>query len=131
MKPETLRHLRETRSLTREQLAVVLGCSAAAIVQWEAGRREIPGWVEEKMMRSIPVKLPLDELHLLLTEAQSSGLAAENIIAEAIRLWLKSRRPAANIISIGPRKEVKYTPGGSAHLENAFAEEYAKDDAHP
>lgn len=84
------------------------------------------------MMRSIPVTLPLDELHLLLSESQSSGMAAETIIAEAIRLWLKSRRPAENVVPIGTRRDVKYTtPGGTAHFESAVADVVAKDPAHP
>ena len=93
MKPQQLESLRKSRGLTREQLAAELGgCTAQAIVKWERGERAIPAWVEEKMMRCIPVTLPLDELHLLLTEAQSSGLAAETIIAEALRLWLHTHR---------------------------------------
>lgn len=93
MKPQQLESLRKSRGLTREQLAAELGgCTAQAIVKWERGERAIPAWVEEKMMRCIPVTLPLDELHLLLTEAQASGLAAETIIAEALRLWLHTHR---------------------------------------
>lgn len=108
MKPQQLETLRKSRGLTREELATELGgCTAQAIVKWERGERSIPAWVEEKMMRAIPVTLPLDELHLLLTEAQRSGQSAESIIAEAIRLWLKAQRPAENIVPI-PAGQVQY-----------------------
>lgn len=131
MTKEHLEHLRKSRGLTREELAAELGgCTAQAIVKWERGERAIPAWVEEKMMRSIPVTLPLDELHLLLTEAQLTGQSPDTILAEAIRLWLNSKRPA-EIIPIGTRREVKYTTGGTIHLENAVAEEHAKDKHHP
>lgn len=111
MKAEQLETLRKSRGLTREELANELGgCTAQAIVKWERGERSIPAWVEEKMMRSIPITLPLDELHLLLAEAQASGKSAETIIAEAIRLWLKAQRPAENILPILARQEVEYKP---------------------
>lgn len=93
MTPEILRHLRESRGLTREQLADHLGdCSPSTVNKWERGMHDIPAWVEEKMLRAIEVKLPLDELHLLLSEAQSTGLPADQIIADALRLWLKTQR---------------------------------------
>ncbi|MCG3206299.1 MAG: hypothetical protein KCHDKBKB_03033 [Elusimicrobia bacterium] len=130
MTKEQLESLRKSRGLTREQLAADLGgCTAQAIVKWERGERAIPAWVEEKMMRAIPVTLPLDELHLLLDEAQASGLSADQIIAEAIRLWLKTKRPAENLIPIGTRREVSYkTSGGSggSHDISQVAEEHEK-----
>lgn len=109
MKASQLEHLRKTRGLTREELAKALGgCTAQAIVKWERGERQIPAWVEEKMMRSIPVSLPLDELYAVLDEAARTGQSAEHIIGEALRLWLSARREAAaKVVAIdyGSKKE--------------------------
>lgn len=94
MTPEMLRHLRETRALTREALAEFLGdCTASTVNKWERGMHDIPAWVEEKMLRSIEVKLPMDELLLLLREAQALGLSPEHLLGDAIRLWLEKTRP--------------------------------------
>lgn len=91
MTPESLKQLRLSRDLTREELAKELQCSASAIVHWEGGQREIPSWVEEKMLRTLKITLPLDELHWILSESILSGQSAESILADAIRLWLRNR----------------------------------------
>lgn len=133
MTPATLLHLRKSRGLTREELATELGgCTAQAIVKWERGERAIPEWVEEKMLRTLKVTLPLEELHWLLSESISSGQSAESILAEAIRLWLHNRqKPTSkdNIIPIEPplppRKNVSY--GGSSSPDiSQVAEEHGK-----
>lgn len=95
MTPETLRYLREQRGLTREELAEFLGdCSASTVNKWERNMHAIPQWVEDKMLRHIPIQLPYQELHELLDEASTSGRSASAIIAEALRLWLTAQNEA-------------------------------------
>lgn len=83
-----LRAIRTSRKCTRETLAVELGCSAAALVHWEGGTRTIPAWVEEKLLRSVEVTLPLSELAQLLTAAVTQHRAFEDLLVEALREWL-------------------------------------------
>ena len=93
MSPEQLRSLREARGLTREQLAAELGdCTASTVNKWERGMHDIPGWVEDKMLSSVRVTFPLDELHELLDLARSEDLSFEDLLAEAIRELVKARR---------------------------------------
>lgn len=121
MKPELLLSLRQSRGLTRDQLARELGgCTAQAIVKWERGERSIPAWVEEKMMRAIPVTLPLDELQLLLTEAQSTGIPADQIIAEALRLWLEKK--TAGLKKIASQNESELIKPRAWHPKNPCAQ---------
>lgn len=92
MTGQQLRDLRDSRSLTREQLAEQLGgCTAQAIVKWERDERPIPAWVEEKMLRTVQIRLPLAELHELLDLAREENLSFEQLLAESIRLRLASK----------------------------------------
>ncbi len=132
MTPETLLHLRKSRSLTREELATELGgCTAQAIVKWERGERTIPDWVEEKMLRTIKVTLPLDELHWLLTEALTTGQSAESILADALRLWLHNRQKPVSQANVIEAKQDFTQPspaplyGGSLPQQHV-AEEHEK-----
>lgn len=94
MNHEILRYLREQRGITREQLAEYLGdCTASTVNKWERNINPVPAWVQDKMLRSIPVTLPVEEMLALLTEAQATGQSAESILAEACRLWLKNVTP--------------------------------------
>lgn len=98
MTPETLRKLRETRGLTREELAAELKCSASAIVQWEGNKRTIPDWVEEKMLSNVQVKFPISDLHSLLDFARESGESFEDFLSSAVREYISRHRlpkPAA------------------------------------
>lgn len=98
MKGDQLRHLRENRGLTREQLAKELGdCSASGIVKWETGVSPVPTWVEEKMLRSVKLELPLEELELLLDYAKREGISFTHLLGDAIRLLLKSPKTGGNV----------------------------------
>jgi transcriptional regulator with XRE-family HTH domain len=93
MHPEQLRQLRESRGLTREQLAAELGdCSSSTVNKWERGMHDIPAWVEEKMLSNVRIQFPLSELHELLDLARAEDLSFEDLLAEAIRELVKSRR---------------------------------------
>jgi transcriptional regulator with XRE-family HTH domain len=92
MTPEYLRDLRESRGLTRDELATELGCSASAIVQWELNKRAIPAWVEEKMLSNVEIKFPISDLHTLLDYARESGESFETFLSTAVREYLANHR---------------------------------------
>ena len=85
-------HLRKSRSLTREQLAVELGCTAPAIVKWERGERAIPAWVDEKMLRNMPLTLPIEDLQTLLDLSRKTGRDFAAILGQAVRDYLKTTK---------------------------------------
>jgi len=92
MTPQQLRHLREARGLTREELARELKCSAGAIVQWEGNSRAIPTWVVDKMLESATITLPLKELHELIDIALQREADFGSILADAIRAYIANQR---------------------------------------
>jgi transcriptional regulator with XRE-family HTH domain len=93
MTPEHLRTLRESRGLTRDELATELGgCTAQAIVKWERGERPIPAWVEEKMLSNVEIKFPISDLHTLLDYARESGESFETFLSTAVREYLAKHR---------------------------------------
>jgi transcriptional regulator with XRE-family HTH domain len=94
MTPEQLKQLRKSRCLTRDQLAAELGgCTAAAIVQWESNRRSIPAWVEEKMLRNVPLTLPIEDLQALMDLSRESGQDFAAVLGQALRDYLKTTKP--------------------------------------
>jgi transcriptional regulator with XRE-family HTH domain len=131
-----LRHLRESRGLTREQLAAELGdCTASTLNKWEREINPVPTWVEEKMLRTLKVTLPLEELHWLLDEAITTGQSAETILADALRLWLHNRQKTdskQNVIEASkdftkPSQKPLYSGGGAgSHDLSQVAEEHSK-----
>lgn len=105
MTPEQLRHLRESRGLTREQLADELkDCSASTVNKWERGMHAIPSWVEEKMLRKVPLEMPIDEIHALLNRAQEDGITFPELLARAIRSYLstESAQPKPSAPTVKP-----------------------------
>ena len=97
-----LRAIRTNRKCTRETMAVELGCSAAALVHWEGGTRAIPAWVEEKLLRSVQVTLPLSELAQLLTAAVNEQRAFEDVLVEALRDWLATHATKPSTAAVTP-----------------------------
>lgn len=95
MQPEQLRQLREARGLTRDQLATELGdCTGSTVNKWERGMHAIPQWVEDKMLRQVPLTLPIEELHALLDRARTEGIAFPELLGRAIRDYLHNTKPA-------------------------------------
>ena len=97
--------LRKSRELTREELAVELGCSASAIVHWEGGKRTIPPWVEEKMLSNVRVELPLDDLALLVDYARRHKLDFEHLLSGAIRDYIRKapgEKKPGNVLPMPP-----------------------------
>jgi transcriptional regulator with XRE-family HTH domain len=94
MTPEQLRQLRDSRGLTREQLAKELSdCSASTINKWERGINPIPAWVEEKMLRNVPLTLPIEDLQALMDLARESGQDFSAVLGQALRDYLKTTKP--------------------------------------
>lgn len=129
MTPEILLHLRKQRMLTREELAKDIGCSASAIVQWEGGTRAIPDWVAEKMYRTLPIEFTIDELAELYDICRELKVGMHQLVADALRPMIQDRIRQRELTA---QPQPKFTTGGGgAHLENAVAEEHAKDENHP
>ena len=90
MTPEALKKLRKDKGWTREQMGKELGCSAGAIVHWESGSREIPTWVEEKLIRNVEITLKLVDMKILLDYALATGVSLEGLLSQAMSSWLNS-----------------------------------------
>lgn len=125
MSPESLRSLRESRNLTREELAQKLGCSASAIVQWEHNKREIPAWVEEKMLQSVELKFPITELQEMMDLARDSGMSFESLLQESISELLRKRRaekssaPTVNFGATQTTAKIVHLPKPSVASESS------------
>lgn len=91
MTGQELRHIRESKGLTRDEFAKEIGnCTASGIVKWEKGNPPVPQWVADKLLSSVTLKLPLDELAALLNHATSKGQSFEDMLTQALRDYLKS-----------------------------------------
>lgn len=114
MTKDQLHHIRKSRSQTREEMAITLGCSASAIVQWEGGTRAIPDWVEDKLLRQVPITLPLEELHALLDLARAEQVSFDTLLTESLREYLRARRSNAPLTTLkaadAPGEKLTTTP---------------------
>lgn len=103
MTGKELRYLRESRGLTRDQLAKELvDCTASGIVKWESGVSPVPSWVAAAMFKEVPLTLPLEELHALLDRARTDGVSFTDLLTRAIREYLAQGKPAAPTVNEGP-----------------------------
>jgi transcriptional regulator with XRE-family HTH domain len=95
MTAQQLRHIRESRNWTRDELAAHLqGCTAQAIVKWERNERPVPVWVAEKLLRTTEITLPLADMYDLLNAAMKNGKPFEAVLTDAIRAWIQRNTPA-------------------------------------
>lgn len=98
--PEQLLHLRKERRLTRQELALELGCSAGAIVQWEGRKRSIPAWVADKMYATLPLHFSIQELAEIFELCQQLGCSMIELLQNSVRANLhqhsKSQTQAVN-----------------------------------
>ena len=90
--PEQLRHLREQRRLTREELAKELDCSASAIVQWEGGKRAIPSWVGDKMFSKLEVTFSMEELAEIFELCREMQITVSDLFQQSVRQLITSRQ---------------------------------------
>lgn len=131
MTPETLLHLRQQRMLTRDELAKELGLpSGSTINKWERGINPIPDWVAEKMYRTLPIELTIDELGELYDICRELGIGMHQLVGDALRPKIQERirqREAA-----ATRKPIQYSSGqGGTVPERRIAEEHDKDNNEP
>lgn len=90
MTPHALRHLRESRDWTREEMAQQLGgITASSVVKWERGERPIPPWVVEKLLRTVEITFSVADLQRLVDYALQRGADFETILASAVRQFLQ------------------------------------------
>lgn len=119
-----LQALRQQRQLTQSQLADFLGdTSPATVSKWEAGKHAIPQWVEDKMLATTGLSLPLEMLQKLMAYASAQNLDFGDILRAAVTDYLRKQsavenlRPAAAqlpyIIEIPPEPKVAELPPGS------------------
>jgi transcriptional regulator with XRE-family HTH domain len=95
MTAQQLRHIRESRNWTRDELAAHLqGCTAQAIVKWERNERPVPVWVAEKLLRTTEITLPLADMYDLLNAAKDQNKPFEAVLTDAIRSWIQRNTPA-------------------------------------
>jgi len=86
-----LKALREARDLTQAQLSDFLGDSTPGTVsRWEKGVHEIPQWVEDKLLGSATLTLPLDTLRKVMSMAADRKMDFEQFLGNAIRDYAKS-----------------------------------------
>ena len=84
-----LKALRLSRNLTQPELSNYLGDSTASMVcRWEKDLYPIPAWVEEKLLASTELQLPLDQLQRLMHVASTRGLDFGQLLTQAIRAYL-------------------------------------------
>ena len=95
---EQLRSLRISRDLTREELADFLGgCSASGVVKWESGISPVPEWVAEKMLRAVPIELPLEDMQELIEHARLHDIDFSTLLGQAIREYLAALLPKTRV----------------------------------
>lgn len=120
--------------MTREQLAADLGdCSPSTINKWERNINPVPEWVAEKMLNSVRISFPIDELHELLDLARSEDLSFEDLLSEAIRELVKARRsrskPQPLTVNAGPANDA-LSPSNITPLHSgAIAADAAADNS--
>lgn len=93
MTGEELRHIRESKGLTRAEFARVIGnCSASGIVKWESGNPAVPQWVADKLLSSVKLELPLTDLAALVNHATAHGLKFEDLLSTALQDYLTTHK---------------------------------------
>lgn len=91
-----LRALREARHMTREELAEWLGdCSASTVNKWERDINPVPQLVAEKMLSSVQIRLPLNEIAALVQHCNDHAIDFERFLSDAILAHI--RQPTATV----------------------------------
>lgn len=113
--PSQFKSLRKERKLTREEMAKELGADATAakIVHWEHGTNKIPEWVCERLLASVPITLPLEDLQLLMMRAKDEGETFTQLLTNCIRAYLGPTTP----------KNVSQMPTDYLDVESAMVAE--------
>jgi transcriptional regulator with XRE-family HTH domain len=94
MTASQLLQIRKNRGLTRQQMAEFLGsCTGSGVNSWENNAAPVPDWVEEKLLRTTAITLPIEDLFRLLEIAREEGLPFDALLTQSIREYL-ARRPS-------------------------------------
>lgn len=94
MTAEQLQSIREGMKMSRREFAEFLGdCTESAVYQWEISRRKIPGWVEERALRKIPIHMPIEDLWALFRYAQEKQSDPAKLLSQAIHDLIWKQKP--------------------------------------
>ncbi|MBP7951409.1 MAG: helix-turn-helix transcriptional regulator [Verrucomicrobiales bacterium] len=89
-----LRALRENRKLSQSELAAYLGdTTTSTISRWENSRDPVPAWVAEKMLRTVEITLPMQELEALIEAARRQNMSFSALLRQSIIEHLDRHRP--------------------------------------
>lgn len=89
-----LKHIRLSRGWKlRDMAAALKDVSHTTIMRWEddCPSDPVPSWVTERLFRTMPVTLPLEDLQALLEMAREEKLPFEQILSGALRAYLEQK----------------------------------------
>lgn len=98
-----LKHLRISRGWNLREMATAIGdVSHTSIMRWENAPDEtIPSWIDERLFRTMPITLPLEDLHALLDLAREEGLTFQQLLASSLKSYIAERKPQ-NVTPLPP-----------------------------
>jgi len=86
-----LKALREGRNMTQSELSAFLGDSTpGTLSRWEKGVHTIPQWVEEKLLSTATVTLPLTALRELMAVAADRRMDFDALLGNAIQAYVQN-----------------------------------------
>lgn len=90
-----LKHIRISRGWNLREMANAIGdVSHTSIMRWENNPSEaIPSWIDERLFRTMPITLPLEDLHALLDLAREEGLTFQEMLAGALKSYVAEKKP--------------------------------------
>jgi len=89
-----LKSMRASRKMSQAELSAFLGDSTAGTVsRWEKGMHPIPQWVEEKLLSTVTVTLPLTALQELMILAADRRMDFQDFLGNAIQAYIE-KHPA-------------------------------------
>jgi len=119
-----LKQIREEKSWTLREMADFLrDVDGSTLSRWERNPdAEIPSWIAERLLTTVPITLPLDELEEMLDVARAEGLSFSELLAASVREYLAARNALpANVTSM-PQSNALYDvcdgsePDGTARV---------------
>lgn len=89
-----LKTLRISLGWSQREVADKLGeVTHSTLSRWESSEDDVPAWVPEKLFAHTTIHLPMPELHALLDLARERHLDFEDILSEALRDYIRARKP--------------------------------------
>ena len=88
-----LRAIRTSRNWSQTDLADYVGDTTTSTVsRWEKDVIAIPAWVVDKLLSSVTLAMPINELAELLQHTTAQKQSFPDILAEAVREYLIARK---------------------------------------